>query len=350
MEVNKFYKFADIPDSGSLNEKIPIFATQNYADYLKDIKNIDTIWFSGFENNKLSFLLPFVISKRLIFKKGYCLTGAISFFPEYSLEKEKEFLDNVMIYIRKNKLCDWIQQGPNWALFKTFPAGSKAVKYGTYKILLKNKDEDELFGSIKRNFRQDINRARKEMVEIKKGKNYLDECLRIINDTARKANIGLLTSNEAKKMMFYLGDKLKIYVSYFDNISQSAAVFLGNEYCTFALYAGSIFKAFRGSNVYLDWNAILDAKSSNSGCLDFVGARINPEPGSKLERIQNYKSSFGSEFVQGYIWKIVISKGKFIVYNIMLKMYFLLINKKLKKDIIDQEFEKQKNEENNSDN
>jgi lipid II:glycine glycyltransferase (peptidoglycan interpeptide bridge formation enzyme) len=350
MEIKKINKFADIPDSDLLSDKIPIFATQNYADYLKDLKNIETIWFSGIENNKLSFLLPFVISKRLVFKKGYCLTGVISLFPEYSLEKEKDFLENVVTYLRKNKLCDWIQQGPNWALFKTFPKGSKAVKYGTYKIFLKSKNEDELFGSVKRNFRQDINRARKEMVEIKKGKNYLNDCLRIINDTAKKANIGLLTSNKAEKMLFYLGDKFKIYVSYFDNILQSAAVFLGNEYCTYAMYAGCIFKAFRGSNVYLDWNAILDAKNGNSSCLDFVGARLKPEPGSKLERIQNYKSSFGSEFVQGYLWKIVISKGKFIVYNIMLKLYFLLKNKKMKKDIIDQEFEKQKNEEINSDN
>jgi lipid II:glycine glycyltransferase (peptidoglycan interpeptide bridge formation enzyme) len=150
-------------------------------------------------------------------------------------------------------------------------------------------------------------------------------------------------------MSFYFRDKSKIYVSYLDDVPQTAVIFLGNEYCTYALYAGSIIKAFRGANSYLDWEAILEAKKCNSSYFDFVGARINPEPGSKLERIQNYKSRFGSEFVQGYLWKMVISKRKYFIYKTILKIYFLLKNNKIKKDIIDQEFEKQNNEDIHSD-
>jgi lipid II:glycine glycyltransferase (peptidoglycan interpeptide bridge formation enzyme) len=319
MDLRKFNKFTDIPDSNLFVEKIPIFATQNYADYLKEIKNHSTIWFACIENNSVSFLLPFVFYKKIIFRKGHFLTGIISLNPRNLLEQEKEFLDNVVIYIRKNNLCDWIQQGPNWALFNTFPSDSKAVKFGTYKILLENKNEAELFSSIKKNYRQDINRAQREKVEIKKGMNYLNDCLIIINNTAKKANLDLLTFTEIEKMSFYFRDKLKIYVSYLDDVPQTAVIFLGNEYCTYALYAGSIIKAFRGANSYLDWEAILEAKKCNSSYFDFVGARINPEPGSKLERIQKYKKNFGSEFIQGYIWKMLISQWKFKLYNILLK-------------------------------
>ena len=345
MELKIYYKFADIPDSNLFVNKIPIFATQNYVDYLKDLKNQDTIWFACLENKSVSCLLPFTIKKKSIFKKAYFLTGVISLNPGNSLEKEEEFLNNVIDYVKKNKLCDWIQQGTNWALFNIAPKGSKSVKFGTYKIFLNNKSETDLFNSLHRNIRQDINRARKELVEIKKGINYLNDCLMIINNTAEKANLGLLSSTETEKKLRYLGDNLKIYVSYFDNIPQSAKIFLGNEYCTYALYAGSTAKAFRGANVYLEWEAIMDAKNRNSNYFDFVGGRINPEPGSKLERIQKYKSRFGTEFVQGYIWKMEICRVKFKVYKTLLKLYFFLKNKKMKKDIIDQEFEKQNNED-----
>jgi hypothetical protein len=350
MIIKIFNKYSDIPESDMLIGKTPIFATQNYADYLKELRNRDTVWFAQLKDNTVSFLIPLAVNKKLIFKRGYFLSGVISFNPDSSLEEEKEFLDNVVNYIKKEKLCDWIQQGPNWALFNTFPSGSKAVKFGTYKIFLKDKTEDELFNSIKRNHRNNISNAKKSEVKIKKGIEYLNDCQAIINETARKANLNLLTLTELKRLFSHFKADLKIYVSYLGDVPQSAAIFLGNGFCTYALYAGSINKAFRGSNAYLDWEAIKDSKNTNSDGFDFVGARINPAPGSKLEGIQNYKKRFGCDFVQGYLWKITISERKFKVFNFLLKIYFLILNKKNKKDIIDEEFEIQKNEDIHSDN
>ena len=350
MIIKIYYKYADIPDSDRLIGNTPIFATQNYAGYIKELRNRDTVWFAQIKENSVSYLIPIAINKKLIFRRGYFLTGVISFNTNNSLEEEKEFLDNVVNYIKKEKLCDWIQQGPNWALFNTFPTGSKAVKFGTYKIFLKDKTEDELFNSIKRNHRNNISNANKSEVRIKKGIEYLNDCRAIINETARKANLHSLSLTELNRLFFHFKDNLKIYVSCLGDVPQSAAIFLSSEYCTYALYAGSINKAFRGSNALLDWETIKDAKNNNSRYFDFVGARINPAPGSKLEGIQNYKKRFGCDFVQGYLWKIVLSEGKFRVFNILLNFYFLILNKKNKKDIIDEEFEIQKNEDIHSDN
>src|SRR4030095_9404392 len=147
-------------------DRIPVFATQNYADYLKEVKGHDTIWLVKLENNTVSFLIPFVIIKKLIFSKGYFLTDIISFDSDYTLEKENEFIEDVVLYIKKNKLCDWIQQGPNWALFNTFPAGAKAVKFGTYKIFLKKNREEELLKKMNRYHRKDIHYAIRTKVEI----------------------------------------------------------------------------------------------------------------------------------------------------------------------------------------
>ncbi len=350
MSVHKYNNFAEIPGSELFSEKIPIFATQNYYDYVKEIKNHDTIWFVNLENNKVTYLLPFAIIKKTIFRKGYFVTGIISFAPGYSSENESKFLENVIIDIKKNKLCDWIQQGPNWALFNTFPADSRAVRFGTYRITLKDKDEAELFKLIQKRSRQDVNHAIKNGIIIKKGRDFLNDCLSVINSTARKGNLQLLSINEAEKLLFYMKDNCKIYVSYKDDIAQSATIFLSNEYCKYALYAGSISELYRGSNNYLFWEALKDAKKDDCCYFDFVGARINPVPGSKQERIQLFKKHFGSEFVEGYIWKMVITKWKFNFYQILLKFYFLISNKKMKKDIIDQELEIQQIEDTNTDN
>ena len=40
MLVYRFNNYRDIPGIDGFSEKIPIFATQNYADYIKDFKNI----------------------------------------------------------------------------------------------------------------------------------------------------------------------------------------------------------------------------------------------------------------------------------------------------------------------
>jgi len=342
MKVQRFNKYAEIPGSNLFLDRIPVFATQNYADYLKEVKGHDTIWLVKLENNTVSFLIPFVIIKKLIFSKGYFLTDIISFDSDYTLEKENEFIEDVVLYIKKNKLCDWIQQGPNWALFNTFPAGAKAVKFGTYKIFLKKNREEELLKKMNRYHRKDINYAIRTKVEIKKGNEYLNSCLSIIKETAKEAGLSAPSSTDIEKLITFFKDDLKIYVSYFDNIAQTAAIFIRSKYCTYGLYAGSITGALRGSNVYLFWEAIKDGMVNNCDCFDFVGGRINPLPGSKLERIQRFKEHFGSEFIQGYLWKMNFSAIKYYLYQIPVSMILLAMNKKYKPDIIDQEIKRMK--------
>jgi lipid II:glycine glycyltransferase (peptidoglycan interpeptide bridge formation enzyme) len=337
MSVQRFYKYADIPGSGLFLHRIPVFATQNYADYLKEFKGHDTTWLVKLENNKVTYLLPFAIIKKLIFSKGYFLTGVLSFDSGYTPDKEREFIEDIVLYIRTNKLCDWIQQGPNWAMFNLAPLDSKAVRFGTYRINLKDKNEDELFKAIKKIDRQDINKAIRSEVKVKKGIDILENSLTIINDTAKKGDLQSLTLNEAKKLLFHFNDHLKIYISYKDDIPQSSTIFLGDKYCVYALYSGSKTGPFRGSNSYLFWEAIKDAKKNNCNFFDFVGARINPIPGSKQERIQRFKEHFGGEFVQGYLWKINFSVIKYRIYSSLIRLWFFLKRKKYDGDIIDQE-------------
>jgi len=56
----------------------------------------------------------------------------------------------------------------------------------------------------------------------------------------------------------------------------------------------------------LYWSAIKFAKEKSVLFFDFVGTWINPEVGSKQERIQRFKEHFGVELFKGFIWKMPI--------------------------------------------
>ena len=99
-----------------------------------------------------------------------------------------------------------------------------------------------------------------------------------------------------------------------------------------------------GENHLLHWQAIKDAKQNGIKYFDFIGARINPEPGSKQEGIQKFKKYFGGELVKGYLWKMPIRKFKYYFYNFLVRCKYFIKFKKYKGDIIDQEIRRKKEE------
>lgn len=340
IKISIFNKFSDIPNLENLKNKIPIFATQEYADYLYGEKKLKTIWFVSGSFNKVDFIIPFGISKKHLFTKGQFLT-AVNNLKDASIDKENEFLECVVQQVKEKKLCDWIQQGPNWAIFRSIPKGAIYAEFGTYKINLKEKTEEELFNSIRTKDRGDVRKAIKENVIIKKGINHLNDSLLIINNTLSTAGISIIDSQKVERIYRYLSQNLLIYVAYNEkDIPQSSVIFYSNDFSTYAIFAGSIKRPNRGATTYLYWEAIKTAKANNVNYFDFVGARINPEHGSKQERIQKFKEHFGVELYKGYIWKMPMNKFKYCLYQLGIKFYFKIKNKEYRGDIIDQELKR----------
>lgn len=327
----------EIQTKYNLDHKVPIFATQEYADYLFDSRRIKTLWFIEKFEDEISLMIPFAISKKLFFIKGYFLTS-VNNIANRPLDEEKLFLEKVVALIKKKKLCDWIQQSPNWAIFNTYPSGAVYIQFGTYKIKLEEKSLDELFNSVQKKDRYDINKAIRENIIIKKSYDYLTDSIKLINLTASEAGISSVDVQEINKIKTYLRNDLWVYVAYDrNNVPQSTAIFFSNHYSTYTIYGGSIKKPARGSTTYLYWEAIKESKLKNVKYFDFVGARVNPEPESKQARIQRFKEHFGGELYLGYLWKMPISKIKYYLYNIIIRLYTLLKGIKYKGDIIDQE-------------
>lgn len=346
LEVKYFERFDDIPDGEKFSNVLPIFATQNYADYLKDNKNYTTCWFYGIVSDTVQFLIPFAVRKRYFFKDGMFLTSTICTRENIDSEAEKKFLNSVISIIIQKKLCDWIGQPPNWALFKTVPSDSIFCRFGTYRINLTKYDEDQLFQNVNYHHKRLIKKSQKNNVVIKRGYNLLEDCIKVFTEARTQGNHTLPTESEIRKFIEYLVENVNIYVSYTDSVPKSCILYFSNEYCFYTKFIGMISDLNFGENHLLHWRAIIDAKREGTKYFDFIGARISTVPGSKLDGIQKFKKYFGGEFITGFLWKMPINNLKYKLYDILVRLKYLLLLKKFEPDIIDQEKHK-KDEDNN---
>ena len=336
MIVKKLTKF---PDEIIDETKIPFFATPGYAKYLKGVESQNVFWFAGIKDDSIIYLIPFSVTAKAFLRKGCFLTETLSLTSNNGYF-EKEFLDSVIDYIKINKTCDWIEQTPNWAIFNNVPSDSVFCEFGTYKINLIKYDEEELFRKMKKDKRRSIRAAIKENYIIKKGSEYLDDCMEAFEGAAKGGNYTLPEKKEITSMLRYLPNNINIFTAYENNIPQCSVIMYYNRYSTYGIHAGRVPSASRNINNWLIWHTILDAKRSGIKYFDFAGARVNPKPGSKLYKIQVFKEHFGTKLVSGFLWKMKISKVKYFVYALIMKMFFLIRFKKYEGDIIDQEIKR----------
>ena len=91
----------------------------------------------------------------------------------------------------------------------------------------------------------------------------------------------------------------------------------------------------QGANKLLYWEAIRLFKKLGVQRYDFVGARIDPEKGSKQEAINSLKKRFGAKLITGYMWKYSLHPLKY-------RLYCLAARLRSGGDIVDDERHKMK--------
>ena len=125
------------------------------------------------------------------------------------------------------------------------------------------------------------------------------------------------------------------WVASFEGELQGAGILLWSENrSAYYMFGGSAVKPHAGAMNLLHWSAMKLMKERGVKYYDFVGARINPDEGSKYEGIQRFKSRFGGELKKGYLWKMPLNKFKY-------KLFCWLVAAKQGRnycgDVIDQE-------------
>lgn len=273
-------------------------------------------WLGGFDNaGNLRCVLPYTIIRKAIFSMVRFRVETMPMVEDFSVEEEKAFLNSAVEYFRSTG-ADMIMPATTNTIFRTYPDGAIVAPYGSYVIDLRE-PEDNLWRNVRKTYRQNISRAQNDGVCIRNGiEENLDVAYTLVRDTFKRSKLPFMSHNEFKHYVLSIADNCKIIVAYYQAIAQSTTVYAYSNHCAYAVYGGSIEDIHQGAMKLIDWEAIRLFKEVGVQQFDFVGARINPEKGSKQESINDYKRRFGAALKQGYIWKYSFRPLKFKLYNL----------------------------------
>lgn len=253
---------------------------------------------------------------------------------ELDVQEEKSFLNSAIEYFRSIGVDIVIPATTN-TIFRTYPDGADVAPYGSYVIDL-CQTEDILWRNINRITRQNINTSLKKGVSIRSGIEHLDEAYMLIKDTFKRSTLPFMSYESFKHFVLGLGENGMIMIADYIGVAQSSVVFAFSDYCAYAVYAGNIVGQQHGANKLIYWEAIRLFQKLGVQRYDFVGARIDPEKGSKQEALSSFKKRFGAKLKQGYMWKYPLHPLKY-------RLYCLAARLRSGGDIVDAERHKLKN-------
>lgn len=275
-------------------------------------------------------VLPFYIKKKYFFRYMLFTTGILGSIPT----NEKGFLNNVVDYIKQNFDIDFIGLDHVTALFNSYPDNAKACLFGSYIIDLSQKEED-IIANMHPKHRNVIKKAIKEEVQISCDIENKSECIKLIRDTLIRQGIPAFKEELFHSFSNNLGKNIDFWLAKHLNEPHGAAIILWSDCGTaYYMFGGSCEHPNGGAMNLLHWEAIKKMQERKVRFYDFVGARIEPNKGSKYEGIQRFKSRFGGELKTAYIWKITFNSFKYSIFELLLR---IKSRGKYKGDIIDQE-------------
>ena len=321
MEV-KFKKAKNI-------DSFPIFLSEKFLKTESD----NFGWIVGYIDGDMIAILPYFIYTKASFR--LLRFTSQTYFLDTSLKDdyEQKFLD--MVVDRVGELgVDTVMHPTTNVVFDRVPKNSISAPFGTYKVNLKEKEE-VLWANLhgRQRYRAKIKKAKKEGVEIVIDDYDIDEIYKIMCDTFIRSSMSFMSLDKLKNQIKNLGSNVKIFVAKSqDKVTQGILIIPFDQKVAYYSHGGNIDGAIAGIMNYLHWEAMMYFKKLGLEEYDFVGARINPQKGSKLEGIQLFKERFGATLQVGYIWKYPVRPIKSKIFNSLYRVI-----RDSRGDIIDQE-------------
>lgn len=311
--------------------KLSIFASEHFLKVVGD----EYGWLGGFtESGELRCVLPYTIIRKAIFRMVRFRIETIPIAQDFDVAEEKSFLNGAIGYLRSIG-ADLIIPATTNTIFRTYPDGAIVAPYGTYIIDL-NQSEEVLWGNLNSTYRKKIRNSIKNGVQIRTGIEYLDTAYEIIRDTLKRSSLGFMKHEALRRLVLGLKENVKIFVADNQGTIQGCTIFPFSNYAAYSLYGGRIPQAETGAMNLLNWEAIRQFREMGVNRFDFMGVRIDPEPGSKQEGIKIFKQRFGGQPISGYLWKYSL---RFLGFQV----YCLAVRLSRGGDIVDAERHKLKN-------
>jgi hypothetical protein len=292
------------------NPGLPIFARESFLRSVGD----EVGWLGGFDaSGRRRCLLPYTIVKKSIFRMVRFRLETIPTEGDLDVQEEKMFLEAAMAYFRSIG-ADMVIPASNNAIFRTFPDGADAAPYGSYVIDL-TVPEETLWRNMDRILRQNIKSAQKDGVVVRDGLASLDPAYDLVRETFARSKISFMGREAFRRYVEGLKENGVLLMADHQGVPQSYVLFAFSDYCAYAIYAGNAAPQHPGSNKLLYWEAIRMFRERGVRRYDFMGARIDPEKGSKQEALALFKKRFGAALKQGYMWKYPLCSWKYRLYN-----------------------------------
>lgn len=282
------------------------------------------------------FVLPFIVERRALFDRLVFTHQTIWLNGGGSQSGEYEFLNQVVAAAR-NLDVDFIYQPQATAVFSVVPEGAIYARFGTYVVDLELPVE-QLWANVHGKHRNVIKKAQDAGVEISDGPHNLDTCYELIHSTMKRNQKLSVSLGELERFKTNLAGNVSFYVAKKDNVAQGGAVIVWSAgHTAYYLHGGTSDSPFGGAMNLLHWKAMNDMKTRGVRQYDFVGARVNPQPGSKLETIQRFKVRFGATMREGYLWKYPLKPLRYTAYQLFARANSLMHGAAYKGDLIDEE-------------
>ena len=292
--------------------ELPFFGTEKYLSS----KNNDFGWFCS-DN----FVLPFLLYKSFIFKR-IVFTNEVISKKNTSIEEEQEFLEKVVTYIKKNKICDYIYKPSPNAVFRTYPRNSDSFRWASYIITPESNIENMINNITPSSERTKVRKAIKDGIKIELTNDYklvYDLC----NETLVRQNIQLAINKDEFYGQFenlYPNNMLMFKATYNDKI-EAVTVIFKDKNNAYSEYVGRVLQAHTGSVRLLNLFAMkylvdnYDIKN-----FDFIGAVPDIKKQTKECRIQKFKKEFGTKLKEGYQFRVIINPIKYYLFITLLKL------------------------------
>lgn len=304
------YNISARPIKIEWNPSLPIFAKEEFLKAVGD----EYGWLGGVdESGDLRCLLPYTMVRKAGVTMVRFRVETIPWGAGLDVVEETSFLNSVVLHFRQTGADVVIPASTN-TIFRTYPQGAMAAPYGTYVIALAQ-PEERLWQAMSATHRRHVRSATKSGVRVTNGSQHLTTCHSIVRDTFGKSSLPFMRFDAFARMVDGLLGNVHFFVADLNGHVQSCAVIAFSEHSAYYMYGGSIPEAVAGSMHLLHWEAIRLFRQLGVRRYDFVGARINPGPGSKAAGLATFKERFGAELHQGYLWKCRLNTFKSAIYS-----------------------------------
>ena len=294
---------------------LPIFAKESFLKAVSDQYG----WLGGFaESGELRCVLPYTIVRKAIFCMVRFRVETIPMIQAFDIAEERDFLNGAIGFF-KSIGADMIIPATTNTIFRTYPDGAVAAPYGSYIIDL-TQPEDVLWRNVAKISRQNIGTAIKSGVTIRAGAEYIDASYALVRETFKRSKLPFMSHEAFRRYVAGLGEYGKVMVADFQGTVQSSTFYAFSNHCAYAIYGGNLAETHQGTMKLLQWEAIRLFLKLGVRRFDFVGARIDPEKGSKQEAINSFKRRFGATLERGYMWKYSLHPMKYRLYGLAARL------------------------------